>query len=144
MISARREGEIDLDDDFLAEASMDELRRVALLKARGSLPPKTRNVLYRAKSVAIHNYVLRRANGRCEGCMAAAPFRAGDGRPFLETHHTTRVADGGPDHPRKVIGLCPNCHRRAHLSQDSEIFNASLIMKLPKLEAAAKRATTHS
>jgi len=35
----------------------------------------------------------------CEGCSAAAPFLGADGEPFLETHHTTRVADEGPDHP---------------------------------------------
>jgi len=137
LISTRQQGGIDLDDDFLAEANIDELRKVALLKARGSLPPRKRKAIYRAKSAAIRSYVLLRANGRCEGCMAAAPFRAADGRPFLETHHTTRVADGGPDHPRKVIGLCPNCHKRAHLAEDKDSFNASLIRKLPKLEAAA-------
>jgi len=71
--------------------------------------------------------------------MAAAPFRAADGRPFLETHHTTRMADDGPDHPQTVIGICPNCHRRAHLARDAESFNASLIRKLPKLEAAARK-----
>lgn len=68
--------------------------------------------------------------------MTVAPFRGADGRPFLETHHTRRVADGGPDHPAKVIGLCPNCHRRAHFAGDAKSFNASLMRKLPKLEAA--------
>jgi len=71
--------------------------------------------------------------------LAAAPFRGADRRPFLETHHTTRVADDGPDHPHTVIAICPNCHRRAHLAEDAEIFNASLIKKLPKLEAAAQK-----
>jgi 5-methylcytosine-specific restriction protein A len=128
-----------LDDDFLAEANIDELRKVAILKARGSLPPKKREAIYRAKSAAIRRYVLLRADGRCEGCSAAAPFLGADGEPFLETHHTTRVADEGSDHPRTVIGICPNCHRRAHYAEDAEIFNASLIRKLPKLEEAARK-----
>ena len=139
LISARRKGDIDLDDDFLAEANIDELRKVAILKARGSLPPKKREAIYRAKSAAIRRYVLLRADGRCEGCSAAAPFLGADGEPFLETHHTTRVADEGSDHPRTVIGICPNCHRRAHYAEDAEIFNASLIRKLPKLEEAARK-----
>ena len=139
LISGRRTGEIDLDDDFLAEANIDELRKVAILKARGSLPPKKREAIYRARSAAIRRYVLRRADGRCEGCLTDAPFRSADGQPFLETHHTTRVADDGPDQPRRVIGICPNCHRRAHYAEDAEIFNASLIRKLAKLEEAARK-----
>lgn len=139
LISGRRKGEIDLDDTFLAEANIDELRKVALLKAHGSLPPKKRAAIYRAKAPAIRRYVLIRANGRCEGCSAAAPFLGADGKPFLETHHTTRVADDGPDDPRTVIGICPNCHRRAHYAEDAKSFNASLIRKLPKLEAAASK-----
>jgi hypothetical protein len=139
LISGRRKGEIDLDDTFLAEANIDELRKVALLKAHGSLPPKNRAAIYRAKAPAIRRYVLIRANGRCEGCSAAAPFLGADGKPFLETHHTTRVADDGPDDPRTVIGICPNCHRRAHYAENAKSFNASLIRKLPKLEAAARK-----
>ena len=139
LISGRRKGEIDFDDDFLAEANIDELRKVALLKAAGSLPPRKREAIYRTRAKAVREYVLKRANGQCEGCSAAAPFRGADGRPFLETHHTTRVADDGPDHPRTVIGICPNCHRRAHYADDAEIFNASLVRKLPKLEEAARK-----
>ena len=135
LISARGAGNIDMDDEFLAEANIYELRRVALLTARRSLPPKQRVAIHRARSAAIRYYVLRRANGRCEGCLDDAPFRSIDGKPFLETHHTSRVADGGPDHPSRVIGLCPNCHRRAHLAEDARSFNMSLIRKLPKLEA---------
>ena len=139
LIIGRRKGEIDFDDGFLAEANIDELRRVALLKAHGSLSPRKRAAVYRARSQAIRRYVLLRANGRCEGCLAPAPFLGADGEPFLETHHMTRVADDGPDHPRTVIGICPNCHRRAHYSEDAEIFNSSLIKKVPKLEAAVRK-----
>jgi len=135
----RPDGEIVVDDDFLKVASMDELRKVALLVAPESFQPKKREAIYRVRAKAVRLYVLKRANGRCEGCSAAAPFYDADGRPFLETHHTTRMADDGPDHPQTVIGICPNCHRRAHLARDAESFNASLIRKLPKLEAAARK-----
>jgi 5-methylcytosine-specific restriction protein A len=77
---------------------------------------------------------MRRADGRCEGCGATAPFRNADGQDYLEPHHTKRLADEGPDHPAKVIALCPNCHRRAHHSEDAEAFNAMLIRKLRSLE----------
>jgi hypothetical protein len=57
-------------------------------------------------------YVLRRANGCCEACGEEAPFVRKDGTPYLEPHHTRRVADGGPDHPAWVAAICPTCHRQ--------------------------------
>jgi hypothetical protein len=135
MITERRKtGLPDLDDEALADANIDELRKAALLSARRAARQKERTVIYRVRSKAIHLYVLNRANGHCEGCNAVAPFRKADGRPYIEPHHTTRLADDGPDHPAKVIGLCPNCHRRAHHAEDANIFNRSLKRKLARLE----------
>jgi 5-methylcytosine-specific restriction protein A len=130
----RQTGLPDLDEDFLQQASLDELRKVALLASSKSLPTKRQVTLYRARSLAIRLYVLKRANGRCESCGNPGPFRTPDGSLFLEAHHIHKVADGGPDHPRKVIGVCPNCHRRAHYSVDFKKFNDVLARKLAKLE----------
>ncbi|HVM50341.1 MAG TPA: HNH endonuclease signature motif containing protein [Candidatus Acidoferrum sp.] len=59
--------------------------------------------------------VLFRAGGKCERCNRRAPFRrASDGRPYLEVHHSIRLADGGNDTVENAIALCPNCHRKAH------------------------------
>jgi hypothetical protein len=135
LISERRKTRLpDLDDEALGTANIDELRKVALLSARPSATEKERTVIYRVRSKAIHLYVLNRANGHCESCNAVAPFRKADGRPYLEPHHTTRLADDGPDHPAKVIGLCPNCHRRAHFAKDAAVFNRSLKRKVARLE----------
>lgn len=122
----------------IPSVNIDELRKLALLRASKSATKRERVRVYRVASKAIRSYVLCRAKGHCEACKKAAPFRDLDGAPFLEAHHTMRRADDGPDHPAKVIGLCPNCHRRAHLSEDGESFNASLVRKLPKLERASK------
>jgi hypothetical protein len=130
----RRTGIPDLDDGALSAANIDELRKAALLKARPFATRRERKSVYRVRSRAIHLYVLRRANGRCEGCDTPAPFRKTDGSDYLEPHHVTRLSDDGPDHPAKVIGLCPNCHRRAHYAEDAEAFNAMLIKKLRGLE----------
>ena len=124
----------DLDDEALAAANIDELRKAALLKARRLATPRERKAIYRVRARAIRLYVLRRANGDCEACHAPAPFRKPDGSDYLEPHHTTRLSDEGPDHPAKVIGLCPNCHRRAHHAEDAETFNAWLIRKLRNIE----------
>jgi len=59
--------------------------------------------------------VLRRANGVCEKCQKEAPFkRRSDGSPFLEVHHSIPLSQGGEDTVENAVGLCPNCHRKAH------------------------------
>jgi 5-methylcytosine-specific restriction protein A len=79
-------------------------------------------------------YVLRRADGSCEGCDQAAPFVTKAGRPYLEPHHTRRLSDGGPDDYHHVIALCPTCHRRVHHGADGDSYNAQLRNKLKAIE----------
>jgi hypothetical protein len=130
----RKAGNSSRDDVPLAGASIEELRKAALLEARPFADAVERSAVDRIRSVAIGLYVLCRAKGYCEGCRNKAPFRRSDGAPYLEPHHTTRLADEGPDHPANVIALCPNCHRRAHYSSDATSFNSSLIKRLAQLE----------
>ena len=106
--------------------SLNELRKKALSSSsKGTSAIARRERIYN-RSQAIRLYVLRRSGGKCEGCKAAAPFTTPSGNVYLEPHHIRRLSDGGPDHPRWVIALCPNCHRRAHYSEDSQIFNKKL------------------
>ena len=44
------------------------------------------------------------------------------------------LSDGGPDHPRWVVGVCPNCHRRAHYAYDSVASNQRLGDRIGDLE----------
>lgn len=67
------------------------------------------------RSKAVRDYVLMRALGVCECCAKAAPFKRTDGSPYLEVHHTTRLPDGGLDHPKHTAAICPNCHREIHI-----------------------------
>jgi 5-methylcytosine-specific restriction enzyme A len=99
-----------------------------------------RTVYHRAEAVRV--YVLRRADGRCEGCGASAPFQTPDGRPYLEPHHTRRLSDGGPDHPVWVIAVCPTCHRRAHYAADAMAYNAHLQTIVAGLERPAGQRLT--
>jgi hypothetical protein len=130
----RKTGLPEFKSRVLKVASLDELRELALSCARPNVPPEKRSANYRVGSLVIHRYVLCRAHGQCESCSAPAPFRKSDGSPYLEPHHTTRLADNGPDHPSRVIGLCPNCHRHAHYSADAKSFNSLLKRKLASLE----------
>lgn len=116
------------------ELPLTELREMAATAAtqQGHAPGARRNVYYRSEALRV--YIQRRAAGRCEGCGQPAPFVRKDGTPYLEPHHTTRLADGGPDHPKHVIALCPTCHRRVHSGIDGDEYNRQLIGLIPDLE----------
>jgi 5-methylcytosine-specific restriction protein A len=86
------------------------------------------------RSEAVRVYVLRRSEGVCEGCGQPAPFKRPDGTPYLEPHHLRRLADAGPDHPRWVAALCPNCHRRVHSGEDRTDYNKKISEHISQLE----------
>lgn len=82
----------------------------------------------------MRRYVMARANGACEACGDPAPFSRPDGTPYLEPHHTRRLSDGGPDHPRWVSAVCPNCHREVYHGTEGEEKNRTLQTRLAELE----------
>jgi 5-methylcytosine-specific restriction protein A len=115
--------------------SLDDLRKrafAAISTPADATTTATRTVYQRSRDVKV--YVLKRAKGRCEGCRQPAPFLRADGSPYLEPHHIRRVSDGGPDDPRYVIAVCPNCHRRVHAGADGQKYNAELLGLMPKIE----------
>lgn len=119
----------------LGSASLEELRWRAISVSVESRNAVQRRSNTRHRSRAIKLYAEKRANGICEGCSADAPFQTADGRPYLETHHIRRLSDGGPDHPRWVVAVCPNCHRRAHYALDGTTYNEHLNAVAEGLEA---------
>jgi len=116
-----------------AKTPLPELRRIALQSLTVGTSAKQVSKTTFIRSEAIRFYALKRASGICEGCNSAAPFQGKHG-PFLEVHHLTRLSDGGPDHPKNVIAICPNCHRRAHFSKDREEYNQILSNKAKIIE----------
>ena len=88
------------------------------------------------RSRQIRAYVLARAKGRCEACGHAAPFLTLTGTPYLEPHHIRRLGDGGPDHPRHMAAVCPNCHREIHHGKQGRSLNERLQASVSSTEAA--------
>jgi len=123
-----------------AATTLAELRQRALEGGReageGSVKDAKRRAYERSKDV--RDYVLARANGTCEACGRAAPFTRLNGSPYLEPHHTRRLSDGGPDHPRWVGGICPNCHREIHHGVNGVTINRALEDRLGAIEEAAR------
>jgi 5-methylcytosine-specific restriction protein A len=117
--------------------TLAEARRRALAAFQGVQGPPgkdARRTIYR-RGQTVKDYVLLRAAGRCESCRAAAPFERRDGTPYLEPHHTTRLSDGGLDHPRFVAALCPTCHREIHYGRNGKAKNGELMSYLASIEA---------
>jgi 5-methylcytosine-specific restriction protein A len=116
--------------------SLEELRRRAMQSS--STPPERDTKLtrrrYYQRSEDVRAYVLARADGTCESCGKPAPFTRPDGSPYLESHHTRRVSDGGPDHPRWVGGICPTCHKEIHYGADGKALNRRLQERLSQIE----------
>lgn len=98
-----------------------------------STPKEGKRVVY-LRSARLKAYVIRRANGHCEGCGYPSPFLTRKNKPYFEPHHIRRVADGGPDHPRWVVALCPNCHARVHHGIDGVQYNEQLAMRIAEIE----------
>lgn len=126
---------VEKDVDAPAFATdLSQLRELAFSAAAPStaVGVAKRNVYQRSADVKA--YVLARANGVCHGCGEPAPFQRKDGSPYLEPHHIRRASDGGPDDPRFVIALCPNCHRRVHAGADGPAFNDALLKLMAQIE----------
>jgi 5-methylcytosine-specific restriction enzyme A len=111
-----------------AKLSIAELRRRAYVAAGPAreIPGAAAASSYYARSRVVHAYVLSRAAGKCEGCGSPAPFTSTSGAPYLEPHHIRRLTDQGPDDPRHMAALCPNCHREVHYGENGKTLNQRL------------------
>ena len=77
----------------------------------------------------VRQYVLVRANGKCEYCGSPG-FTTTTGQVYLETHHLVPLSREGPDTVSNVVALCPNHHREAHYRADRNKILELLLEKL--------------
>jgi|GEM_PF-799785 len=136
-----------LDDEFWHVAEYDvgsgrfQLIRGAAYNAvfadqfdqppEGSDSPESKSVASRVypRDPRIRNWVLDRAQGKCEFCGQKG-FTTKAGKIYLETHHVIALCDGGPDVVTNVIALCPNDHRQAHFGEYKEQMKLELLSKI--------------
>jgi 5-methylcytosine-specific restriction protein A len=96
-------------------AKVSELRKLAYLKMpSGATHPQltVKSTSSYVRDPVVKAWVLKVADGICEGCDHPAPFIGNDGLPYLEVHHVMPLASHGSDTPTNAVALCPNCHRR--------------------------------
>ncbi|MBX9610228.1 MAG: HNH endonuclease [Burkholderiales bacterium] len=119
--------------DTELETSADELSALALgeLMRRAQEESSDHPVHVEVTTVAykrspyVRAAALRRADGVCEGCKRAAPFKKrSNGMPYLEVHHVVPLSRRGADSLDNTVALCPNCHAERHdvlgMPQDTE------------------------
>lgn len=77
----------------------------------------------------VRRAVIERADGRCErsDCGESRGFKG-----FLDVHHILGAERG--DRVWNCVALCPNCHREAHFSPDSDQINADLLAFASRFE----------
>ena len=138
LVRVSADAETTRDEAIVPSSSMslEDLRAAALQAAKPQQEKtwKEARVAYRARSDAVKEYVLARANGICELTGEPAPFLTTAGRPYLEVHHTRRLSDDGPDDPRFVAAIGPAVHREIHFGANGDELNQRLIEKLAKIE----------
>ncbi|MGW8993457.1 hypothetical protein ACWGRF_26540 [Streptomyces zhihengii] len=100
-------------------------------EAEGAGPVERRARLRHAplRSAAARRAVLERSGGRCENpaCGGAPDDVTDRGAPLLEVDHVLDLALGGPDHPRVMVALCPNCHAVKTRGRTREDLRAVLL-----------------
>lgn len=116
-------------------ASLQALRQQAIEAARAVVATGTATVSIFERSRRVCAYVYARAAGVCEHCGHDAPFSRPNGTPYLEAHHIRRLTDGGPDDPRSMIAVCPNCHREAHSGTNRDEVNRQMQAVVNRREA---------
>lgn len=122
--------------DIKSTLDINQLRNLAYDKGTDVAVTDTRPSVmrYRRRSAAVKAYVLLRAAGSCECCEMPAPFLKRDGSPYLEPHHTARLADGGADLPDAVAAICPTCHRHIHHGEGGVELNEQLTARIKQKE----------
>ena len=135
------EPEIEQAAAQLRDKPLEELRRRAIEDAVAHPERREGRRSYIERSASVRAYVLTRAGGICESCDKPAPFRRSNGEPYLEPHHTRRLADGGPDHPLWVGAVCPACHREIHHGEKGRTKNDELQKKLVLIEGETAPAS---
>lgn len=104
----------------IQKISMQELKKLA--RRASKMHPEVRETKAKqyTRSALVAAYAKRRAGQYCELCGEMAPFLDKDGNPYLEIHHVVWLSNGGADSINNTVALCPNCHRKMHIVQESK------------------------
>ena len=109
---------IDLLKEYKKISSQLELEQSGKTVTYG---PRTQ---YKRRKEA-RDLVIARSRNLCEydKCTGMPPDVNRQGLAILQVDHIVALAEGGPDIPRNMIALCPNCHGAKTYGMHSEIMS---------------------
>lgn len=114
------------DFDDISLLSLEEIE--VLIESSSETEESMTNSSQRySRSNLVKEHARRRANRICQLCEQDAPFKDHHGQPFLEVHHIEWLSRGGSDTVKNTVALCPNCHRKMHIvdeSADTDLLEA--------------------
>jgi 5-methylcytosine-specific restriction protein A len=89
---------------------------------------------YVRRDPRVRRAVIKRAGGRCErpGCRTRCRYLG-----FLDVHYVLGAAKS--DRVSNCVGICPNCHREAHVAPPSEASALNEVL----LDVAQKARAKH-
>jgi 5-methylcytosine-specific restriction protein A len=123
-------------EDLEEKSAMLSLRSSPIPEPKGN--PSPRRISMSSTQIErradVVRYIKDIADGTCECCGNAAPFKDALGKPYLEVHHVVRLTDGGPDIPSNAIAVCPNCHRALHHSRHQNELKEKLYKSVARLK----------
>ncbi|MFJ3826610.1 HNH endonuclease [Streptomyces sp. NPDC090046] len=138
-------GDLDPQVRDTAESDEDAYRRLAAraeanAKRRGERTKPTQADRY-VRDPSARAAVIRRSNGSCENpdCDGHPKERTTAGLPILQVDHVHDLSKGGPDVPRNMIALCPNCHALKTYGENKERLRRALKGVAERLHDAALR-----
>ena len=111
-----------------------ELHKMAVAHSTDKPGRRTVSSVQYVRDPFVSEYAKSMAKGICELCNQPAPFKDKKDKPYLETHHIVRLADGGADSIHNTVALCPNCHRKMHIVNDQS--DVKTLVNVAKKNAA--------
>ncbi|CAK1865391.1 5-methylcytosine-specific restriction enzyme A [Vibrio crassostreae] len=98
--------------------TVEELQALAAKGGKTATRYQQKSTSYE-RNIWVAELAKRLAKGQCQLCLKPAPFNNAKGDPYLETHHIVWLSKDGDDTPDNTVALCPNCHKKMHIVDDT-------------------------
>jgi len=115
------------------QMSTEKLLEQAQKQAQETTKKSTSSSQNFERNGAVRELARRRSKCSCEmtNCNYTG-FEKKKGGKYIEVHHIRGLAAGGKDGIRNVAAVCPDCHKKAHYSKNSEDINRELTKVIKK------------
>ncbi|MEZ9168041.1 HNH endonuclease [Vibrio cyclitrophicus] len=103
--------------------TVEELQALAAKGRKTATRYQQKSTSYE-RNIWVAELAKRLAKAQCQLCLKPAPFNNAKGEPYLETHHIVWLSKDGDDTPDNTVALCPNCHKKMHIVDDTNDVEA--------------------